>query len=48
VHAKALKKLGWRVLVVWECETENARFAEKAARRFAALIKPHLREKRGG
>lgn len=22
-HAKALKKLGWRVLVIWDCETRD-------------------------
>ncbi|MEO6034310.1 MAG: hypothetical protein ABIQ35_03560 [Verrucomicrobiota bacterium] len=23
VHQRALRKLGWRVLVLWECETEK-------------------------
>jgi len=26
---KALKRLGWRVLVVWECETKNVQRLEK-------------------
>jgi DNA mismatch endonuclease (patch repair protein) len=27
-HTKALRKAGWRVMVVWECETEKDNFAE--------------------
>lgn len=23
-HQRALRKLGWKVLIVWECETENS------------------------
>ena len=23
-HVAALKKLGWRVLIIWDCETTNA------------------------
>ena len=33
----ALKEQGWRVLVIWECETKNERAVE---RRLAASIKP--------
>lgn len=33
----ALKELGWRVLVIWECETKNEAAVE---RRLAASVKP--------
>ena len=33
----ALKELGWRVLVIWECETRNEPAVE---RRLAASVKP--------
>ena len=33
----ALKELGWRVLVIWECETRNEAAVE---RRLAASVKP--------
>lgn len=39
VHAHALRKLGWKVVVVWECQTEKARFPEKLTRQLAKLIK---------
>lgn len=35
VHARTLRKLGWRVLVVWECETEKAGFLGRLERRVA-------------
>jgi DNA mismatch endonuclease (patch repair protein) len=28
-HVRALRTLGWRVLVVWECETERTGFARR-------------------
>jgi DNA mismatch endonuclease (patch repair protein) len=28
-HLRSLRKLGWRVLVVWECETERNGFARR-------------------
>jgi DNA mismatch endonuclease, patch repair protein len=37
VHARSLRKLGWRVLVVWECEAEMAGFAERLVGRLAKL-----------
>src|SRR5438270_13970584 len=37
VHTKALRKLGWQVFVVWECETERPRLAEKLARQFSRV-----------
>ena len=38
LNARALRKLGWLVIVVWECETEKAGFAEKLARQLGALL----------
>jgi G:T-mismatch repair DNA endonuclease (very short patch repair protein) len=26
LHQRALKKLGWRVIVIWECETNEEMF----------------------
>jgi DNA mismatch endonuclease (patch repair protein) len=40
LHARALRKLGWKVVVVWECETEKADFRDRIASRLAALLKP--------
>jgi len=39
LHARTLRKQGWRVVVVWECETERAGFAERLAGRLAELRK---------
>lgn len=36
-HIKDLKKLGWRVLVVWECELTNIPKLEKKLLSFLAL-----------
>jgi DNA mismatch endonuclease (patch repair protein) len=33
VHWRVLKELGWRVVVVWECETEDLSRLEKRLRR---------------
>jgi DNA mismatch endonuclease (patch repair protein) len=33
VSRRALRKLGWKVLVVWECETERATFAGRLEKR---------------
>jgi DNA mismatch endonuclease (patch repair protein) len=33
-HLAALRKAGWKVLVVWECETENGQVLEKRLRKF--------------
>jgi DNA mismatch endonuclease, patch repair protein len=29
LHQRALRKLGWRVIVIWECETENPKLVER-------------------
>jgi DNA mismatch endonuclease (patch repair protein) len=34
-----LKRLGWRVLVIWECETKSGTYVQKL-RRFFKLMKP--------
>ncbi len=36
LHQRALKKLGWRSLVVWECQTEKPKSLKKLANRAAA------------
>ena len=36
-HAAALRRLGWRVLTIWECQTEKP---EKLTRRLALLHPP--------
>lgn len=33
-HIAALIAMGWRVLVIWECETANAEDLERRLRRF--------------
>jgi DNA mismatch endonuclease, patch repair protein len=38
MHARALGKLGWRVMVVWECETEGPGGADNVQRRLTALL----------
>src|SRR5438067_12384566 len=39
LHAVSLRKLGWRVIVVWECQTEKSGFPAKLTRQLAALIR---------
>ncbi len=34
-HVSALRKLGWSVVVVWECETEKECFPDRLAARMA-------------
>lgn len=38
VNRRALKKLGWRVVVVWECESEKADLAGRLRRRLERAI----------
>ena len=35
-HLATLKKMGWRVLVIWECETKNEAALTKRLNRFLA------------
>jgi len=37
LHQRALRKLGWRILVVWECQTEKAKALEPLERMLARL-----------
>lgn len=37
-HHAALKKLGWRVLVIWECQTQNRNTASRAMRRLRSDV----------
>src|SRR5437763_8479408 len=32
LHQRALRKLGWQVIVIWECETDSARATDKVIR----------------
>jgi DNA mismatch endonuclease (patch repair protein) len=38
-HRKALRKLGWRVVVVWECETEGDEKLRRCSARLAKLLR---------
>jgi DNA mismatch endonuclease (patch repair protein) len=33
LHQRALRKLGWRAIIVWECQTEKPKSLETFARR---------------
>ena len=37
VHQRALRKLGWRSIIVWECQTEKAKALERLNRKLATL-----------
>ncbi|MDF1826419.1 MAG: DNA mismatch endonuclease Vsr [Verrucomicrobiales bacterium] len=37
-NQKELRKLGWKVIVVWECETKTAGGIEKTGRRLLRLL----------
>jgi len=39
IHQRALRKLGWRSLVVWECATERAAHLERLGARLAKLLR---------
>jgi DNA mismatch endonuclease (patch repair protein) len=38
VHQRALHKLGWRSVVVWECEIEKPRSLQKLSKRLSKLL----------
>ncbi len=38
LHQAALRKLGWRVLVIWECETKNQNILPRAIRRLRSDV----------
>jgi DNA mismatch endonuclease (patch repair protein) len=42
-HQRALKKLGWKTIVVWECQTEKAGKIERFKKQMRDLISIGLR-----
>ena len=38
LHQRALRKLGWRPVVVWECQTEKLRSLQKLSKRLSKLL----------
>ena len=38
LHQRALRRLGWKVVIVWECETEKASFAARLDERLAGVL----------
>jgi DNA mismatch endonuclease (patch repair protein) len=38
LHQKALRKLGWRPMVIWECQTEKPKTLDHLTRKLAKLI----------
>ena len=38
LHKQALRKLGWKVVVVWECESEKTDFAVRLEERVARVV----------
>lgn len=41
VHARALKTLGWRVVVIWECQTEKPALEKQLGRRLKESTSGH-------
>ncbi|MCI0348406.1 MAG: very short patch repair endonuclease [Acidobacteriales bacterium] len=46
VHQRALRKLGWRSITVWECQAERETRMERLARKLADLVAATLRSSR--
>ena len=40
VHQRAVRKLGWRSIVVWECQTEHPKRLERLSRKLAKSLGP--------
>ena len=38
LHQRALRRFGWKVVKVWECETEEAGFAARLEERLAGVL----------
>ena len=38
IHQRVLGKLGWRSMVIWECETEKPKTLERLSRKLARLV----------
>jgi DNA mismatch endonuclease Vsr len=39
IHQRALRKLGWRTVVIWECQTERPISPEQLTRQLAKLLR---------
>jgi len=39
LHQRALRKLGWRPVVIWECQTEKPKTLEHLCRKLARLLR---------
>jgi DNA mismatch endonuclease Vsr len=38
LHQRALRKLGWRPIVIWECQTEKPKTLDRLSRKLVKLI----------
>src|ERR1017187_6225302 len=38
LHQRALRKLGWRPMVIWECQTEKPKALDRLSRKLSQLI----------
>jgi DNA mismatch endonuclease (patch repair protein) len=38
LHRRNLKKLGWRVIVIWECETEKVEGIQRLQKQVVRLL----------
>ena len=38
LHQRALSRLGWRSVVIWECQIETPKSFEKLSRRLRKLL----------
>jgi DNA mismatch endonuclease (patch repair protein) len=38
LHQRALRKLGWRPMVIWECQTEKPKTLDRLSRKLSKLI----------
>jgi len=38
LHQRALRKLGWRPIVIWECQTEKPKALDRLSRKLSQLI----------
>jgi len=46
LHARALRKLGWRSITVWECQTERPVGIERFGRKLLEMVSVRLRNGR--
>jgi DNA mismatch endonuclease, patch repair protein len=38
LHQRALRKLGWRPIVIWECQTEKPKILDRLSRKITKLV----------